>query len=69
MNPTSQRLRLWLAAAHAQAGQEDYAAWELDEVLMADPDLTLSRIEGAYPFSYSADMENFLDALRKAGLE
>ncbi len=69
MNPTSQRLRLWLAAAYAQSGQEDYAAWELDEVLMADPDLTVARIEGAYPFAFSADMANFIDALRKAGLE
>jgi hypothetical protein len=69
MNPTSQRLRLWLAAAYAQSGQEDYAAWELDEVLMADLGLTLTRIEGAYPFAFSADMENFIDALRKAGLE
>lgn len=69
MNPTSQRLRLWLAATYAQAGLLEDAAWEIDEVLLNDPGLSLSRIEKAYPFRYSADLENFTDALSHAGLQ
>jgi adenylate cyclase len=69
MNPTSQRLRLWLAASYAQADRIDDAKWELEQVLVMDPDLSLSRIEKAYPFRYSADMENFLAALARAGLQ
>lgn len=67
--PTSQRLRLWLAASYAQAGQLEEAAWELEQVRLADPAISIQRIEGAYPFRYSADLANFLDALRAAGLE
>jgi len=67
-NPTSERMRLWLASAYAQAGRKNEAAWELEVALIKDPDFSLSRIRQAYPFRYSADLEVFLDGLRKAGL-
>ena len=67
-NPTSHRLRLWLAAAYAQAGRTSDAEWELDLVLTKDPELSIKRIQQAYPFKYSGDLKIFLDALRKAGL-
>jgi adenylate cyclase len=67
-NPSSQRLRLWLVAAYAQDGQLDNAKWELEQVHVQDPELTLARIKPAYPFKYNADMKNFLDGLRKAGM-
>lgn len=67
-NPTSQRLRLWLAAAYANAGRVSDAEWELELLRTNDPELTIKRIEHAYPFKYHAELENFLDALRKAGL-
>ena len=68
-NPTSQRLRLWLAAAYIISDRVDDASFELEEVLLSDPELTLSKIGDAYPFWYSADLENFLDALALAGLQ
>ncbi len=62
-NSTSERLRLWLAAAYAQTGQIDEASFELEEVLLSNPELTRSRIADAYPFWYFGDLSNFLDAL------
>jgi len=67
-NPTSQRLHLWLASAYAQAGQLDDAKWELQQVSILDPEFSLARIRGAYPFMYHADLKNFMDGLHKAGL-
>ena len=68
-NPTSERLRLWLAAAYAQTGQIDDASLELEEVFLSNPELTRSHIADAYPFWYFGDLSNFLDALAKAGLD
>ncbi len=68
-NSTSERLRLWLAAAYAQTGQIDDASFELEEVLLSNPELTRSRIAGTYPFWYFGDLSSFMDALTKAGLE
>ncbi len=68
-NSTSERLRLWLAAAYAQTGQIDDASFELEEVLLSNPELTRSRIADTYPFWYFGDLSNFLDALANAGLE
>lgn len=68
-NPTSERLRLWLAAAYAQMGQIDDASLELEEVLLSNPGLTRSHIADAYPFYYFGDLSHFLDALAKAGLD
>ncbi len=68
-NPVSERTKLWLAAAYAQVGQIGNAEFELEEVLLFNPNLTMERIGRAYPFWYYADLENFLDGLSKAGLE
>jgi len=68
-NPSSQRLRLWLVAAFAQDNQLEEARWQLQEVNMEDPDLSIERISGAYPFKFNADLANFLDGLRKAGMK
>jgi len=69
VNPTSQRMRLWLVAAYAQAGKLNEAEWELEEVKTADEKLSLQRIKNAYPFRYNADLKNFLDGLKKAGMK
>jgi len=67
-NPTSQRLRLWLVASYAQAGNIQDAEWELDLLLTKHPELTLERIRQSYPFKYNGDLEIFVNALKKAGL-
>jgi adenylate cyclase len=67
-NPASERLRVWLAAAYAQAGRIDDARWEIDQVLAANPEFSLQRIKGVFPFTDAADLERFLQGLRQAGL-
>lgn len=68
-NPTSQRLRVWLAVAYAQAGQMEDAMWEAEQILDEDPDFKLSRLLHVFPFQDPADLEHFNVALRKLGLE
>lgn len=67
-NPASQRLHVWLAAAYAQAGDTGSAEWEVDQILTLDPQFSLKRIEGTFPFKDPADRERVLKGLRKAGL-
>ncbi len=67
-NPSSERMRVWLAAAYAQDGREADAKWEAEQVLALNPDFSLQRIRQAFPFKEPADTERFLDGLRKAGI-
>jgi adenylate cyclase len=67
-HPNSERLRIWLAAAYAQAGKIDEAKWEAEQLLVDDPEFSVGRIERVFPFSDPKDLEHFLDGLRKAGL-
>ena len=68
-NPSSERMRVWLAAAYAQAGREEDAKWEAEQVLALNPDFSLQRIQQAFPFKDPADIERFLDGLRIAGIK
>jgi len=67
-NPASERLRVWLAAAYAQVGDIEQARWEMQQVRMANPDVALAKFQQAFPFKEQADLEIFLEGLRKAGL-
>ena len=66
-NPGAERVHVWLAAAHAQAGSIDDAQWEASQVLTMDPGFTLERTGKVFPFKDPADRERFIDGLRKAG--
>lgn len=68
-NPSSGRVRVWLAAADARSGRQDDANWEAGQVLALNPDFSLQRVRQAFPFKEPADMECFLDGLRIAGIE
>ncbi len=68
-NPASERLHIWLAATYAQSGNVEDAEWEIQEVLTANPEFRLDRLERAFPFSDPADLEHFMEGLRKAGLK
>ena len=67
-NPSSERMRVWLAAAYAQDGREDDAMWEAEQVLALNPDFSLQRIQQAFPFKDPADIERLLEGLRIAGI-
>ena len=68
VNPAYLRARLWNAAALVRAGASDLAGWEVEEALIASPNLTTSRLAFAFPFKDSRTEEMALHALRSAGL-
>ena len=68
-NPTSQRLRVWLAASYAQAGMIEDAEWEADQILLDDPDFRFGGLTHVFPFKNPADREHFNTALRKVGFD
>lgn len=69
INPDYLRARLWSAAALVRAGSRELAAWEIDEALIASPDLTLARLAFAFPFKDPRAEQVALSALRTAGLD
>lgn len=66
-NPTSQRLRVWLAATYAQIGLIDEATWEASEILSDDPKFSPANLETIFPFQNTEDLNRFNSALKKAG--
>jgi TolB-like protein/Tfp pilus assembly protein PilF len=69
MNPTFQMIRLWLAAAYAEAGRLDDAGWQAAEAMALNPDFTLAYIRRLYPIRDPEYLERFLGDLRRAGLK
>ena len=67
-NPAAERAHIWLAAAFAQAGLHEDAEWEVDQVLMANPELSAERIQAAYPFTRAVDREHFIAGLLASGI-
>lgn len=68
ISPAFQRLRVWLAAAYAAAGEPERAAWEIDELLAINPSFTLKSVETTYPFLDPVYRDRFINDLRKAGI-
>ncbi len=66
--PRSQRIRIWLAAAYAQSGRIEDAKWEVEQLQLLDPNFSNYKLNDIFPFKNPADLEHFLDGLRKAGL-
>ena len=67
-NPSSERLQVWLAASLAKDNQLDEAQWRMEQIKLVNPDISLARQQLAFPFKDKADLANFLDGLRRAGL-
>jgi adenylate cyclase len=68
-NPTSERMRVWLAATLARSGDIEAARWEVEQIRATDPDFSLQRMAQAFPFNNPDDLEHFLSALKLAGLQ
>jgi adenylate cyclase len=68
MNNRILKSRLYLAAAYAQAGRGTEAHAEVEDILERDPDSSITRWGYVQPYKFPADLEHFIDGLRKAGL-
>ena len=58
-----------LAATYMEAGKEDEARAEAVEVLRIDPNFSSDRFIKILPYKNQAELDRYLDALRKAGLK
>jgi len=67
--PSSERMRVWLAAALAQSGNIEDAQWEGEQIMTDNPDFSIQRMSESFPFNNTADLDNFISGLRKAGLK
>jgi len=58
-----------LTAAASMAGQDEVARAALRELRRAQPNISLSWIAQQMPIKHDADLEHYLEAFRRAGLE
>lgn len=68
INPEAQEARLWLAAAYVYTGNTDEAGWQIDQVRVLDPELTLARFERVIPLKDPVQRKQLVDGLARAGL-
>ena len=59
---------LFLAASYIGLDQQDDAEWEIDQILVIDPEYTTSKYESMARMAKEDELHRFLDDLRKAGL-
>jgi tetratricopeptide (TPR) repeat protein len=67
-NPQFLRGHLLLAATYGQLGRIEDAEWEAQEALTLLPELTLRQRRAIVPYKKQADVERYIDGLRKAGI-
>ncbi len=67
-NPQFLRGHLLLAATYGQLGRIEDAEWEAQEALTLLPELSLRQRRAIVPYKKQADVERYIDGLRKAGI-
>ena len=67
-NPQFLRGRLVLAATYGQMGRIEDAEWEAEEALTILPGMTISQRRAIVPYKRKAEINRYLEGLRKAGL-
>lgn len=67
-NPAALRQHLFVAAAYAETGRLADAEWEVQEVMVLQPELTLRALEFIAPFRDREVSDRLTEALRRAGL-
>jgi adenylate cyclase len=67
-NETVVHPRLYLAASYVRLGRLEDATWEIEQMRILRPDVTISLLTNTMPYESQELMENFLQDLRKAGL-
>ena len=68
LNPAGQRLRVVMAASLAQLGRTDDAQWEIQELLIHEPEFNLKAVRNIAPYGKQTTLDRLLDGLRRAGL-
>lgn len=69
INPLHMRARMWLAATLSHIGQLEEAQWQVIELMMLSPDLSLARLDYAFPFSDPQVRARLMQDLHQAGIE
>jgi adenylate cyclase len=67
--PDSAWRHVAIAAAYSLAGRDEEARAAVQKALRLDPRMSLKFIAKTAPYKKQADLDRFLDALRKAGLK
>ncbi len=67
-NPQFSIAHQLLAAAYAHLGRIEDAQWEAGELLTLLPDFTISAERARAPYKREADLDLYIEGLRKAGL-
>jgi len=67
-NPSVVYPRLVLAAAYVRLGHKEDAEWEIEQVKIQQPGITLSLLANTLPFEHQNQMNALLEDLRKGGL-
>lgn len=67
-SPTAQFIRWWLAASYVQAGRQDDAEWQMEELTTMGFDGSIATITTTWPNWPTAFMKRYTEALRKAGI-
>src|SRR5262245_1110299 len=68
-NPALLPAHQFLATIYSGLGREEEARVEVAEILRISPDFSLEVLRQRLPYKDPADLERFLDGLRKAGLK
>jgi len=61
--------RLYLAAVYTELGQNDEAEWQISQVRMARPEVSLSTLNTLLPYEQEHMLDKLSEDLRKAGLQ
>ena len=67
-NETALAPHLFLAASFIGLGRQDDAEWEIEQVLVLDPEYTTTKYESMTRIAKEDELKRLLDDLRKAGL-
>jgi len=69
LTPSAIDIRLRLASCYSSLGREDEARAEVGAALKLNPRLSLGYLAKTYPYKNKADLDQVINALRKAGLK
>lgn len=67
-NPVAREPRLWLASAYTYVGKLEEARWELENIRITDPEISIETIEAVIPLKDPVQLRHLTDGLLKAGL-